>query len=130
MKRVTGIGGIFFKSEDPEKLKNWYNKHLGIEVDQYGSMFRLGGEGAPHLLQWSVFKSDTDYMAPSSAPFMINYCVEDMEKLVEVLKEEGVEVVDDIAVYEYGKFVHIMDPDGNKVELWEPPKNVENAFDA
>ena len=130
MKRVTGVGGVFFKSEDPEKLKNWYAKHLGLNTDEYGCMFKMGGKEESHLLQWSVFKSDTDYMQPSTSPFMINYCVEDMEKLVEVLKSEGVEVVDDIAIYEYGKFVHIMDPDGNKIELWEPPKNAEQAFES
>jgi len=123
MKRVTGIGGVFFKSEDPEKLKEWYNKHLGLQTDAYGTNFIWRhGEDATKKghTQWSPFKAGTKYFNPSKKPFMINYRVEDLEKLVTLLKEEGVTILDKIETFEYGKFVHILDGEGNKIELWEP----------
>lgn len=122
--KVIGVGGIFFKSANPEKLKKWYGEHLGLPIDEYGAMFVSKKEEAPDepvYLQWSVFPAGTDYMNPSEKDFMINYRVEHIEALVESLKAAGVTVVDSIEKYEYGKFVHIMDPDGNKIELWEPP---------
>jgi len=122
MKRVTGVGGIFFKSENPEKLKEWYNKHLGLQTGEYGTNFMwYQGEDATKkgYTLWSPFKADTKYFDPSKKEFMINYRVEDLEKLVAVLKEEGVTVVDEIETFEYGKFVHILDGEGNKIELWE-----------
>lgn len=121
-KRVIGIGGIFFKCKEPVKTREWYGKHLGLVTNDYGSTFEFRNAERPeepNFLQWSTFKQDTDYLDPSKADFMINYRVEDLTALVEELKKEGVEVVDEIAEYEYGKFVHIMDPEGNKIELWE-----------
>lgn len=122
-KRVTGIGGIFFKAKEPKKLTSWYGKHLGLATNEYGSMFEFRHAESPDkkgYLQWSAFSDDTKYMQPSEKPFMINYRVENMEELVNTLKSEGVTVLDEIETYEYGKFVHIMDPEGNKIELWEP----------
>ena len=118
MKRVTGIGGIFFKAEQPEVLLAWYEKHLGIHwaTDMLGSMLESAGQTV-----WSLFPKDTKYFAPSTAPFMVNYRVENLLKLVNVLREEGVEVDDTIEESEYGKFAWVMDPEGNRIELWEPP---------
>ena len=123
MKRVTGIGGIFFKTKDTEKTKAWYHKHLGIESDQYGGQFvwrDLDNPDKKCYTVWSPFNSDTKYFDPSEKPFMFNYRVENLEKLLEVLKEEGITVVGEIEKYDYGKFGWIMDLDGNKIELWEP----------
>ena len=128
-KKVKGIGGIFFKCNDPEKIKEWYNRHLGLPTDQYGTMFESRQSDNPekkNYLQWSPFKESTDYFQPSEKQFMINYVVENIEELVEELKSAGVTVTDEIATYDYGKFVHIMDPEGNKIELWEPS---EQSFD-
>lgn len=123
MKRVTSIGGIFFKCKDPEKVKEWYSKHLGLNTDKYGAVFewRQADEGtAKGYTVWSPFTENTKYFEPSEKEFMINYRVENIESLVENLKKEGVNVVDEIETYDYGKFVHIMDIEGNKIELWEP----------
>ena len=119
MKRVTGIGGIFFKSNNPNQLKEWYKKHLGFNIDEYGTMF-ISAKDDQQLLQWSPFSKDTDYFQPSTKEFMINYRVENLTKLVELLESEGITFLDDIAIYDYGKFIHLMDPEGNKIELWEP----------
>ncbi len=122
-KRVTGIGGVFFKTTDPQKTKDWYNKHLGFDTDQWGCTFAFNKSEEPTdkgYLQWSPFTQDTEYFKPSEKAFMINYRVENLEWLVSQLKSEGVEVLDEIETYPYGKFVHIMDNDGNKIELWEP----------
>jgi len=122
-KRVTGIGGIFFKSKTPDDIKHWYGKHLGLNIDKWGSTFPFRQDENPNIrgyLQWSVMDKDSNYFDPSRQPFMINYRVEDLEWLVGELKKEGVTIVDEIESYEYGKFVHILDPDGNKIELWEP----------
>ena len=124
MKRVTGIGGVFFKSTDPKKTKEWYAKHLGFGLEQYGTQFEWRKLDAPEekgSTVWSPFKQDTKDMEPSQKEFMINYRVENLEWLVEELKKEGVTVCDAIDASEYGKFVHIMDNDGNKIELWEAP---------
>lgn len=118
MKRVVGVGGIFFKCKDREGMEAWYRKHLGMEINQYGASFISGDE--PEFLQWTLFKADTTYFAPSQKEFMINYRVADLVALEAALREEGVEIVDEIETYEYGKFLHIMDPEGNKIELWEP----------
>lgn len=123
MKRVTSIGGIFFKSNDPQKMKSWYEKHLGLNTDEYGTTFewRLSDEPSRKgYTVWSPFENDTSYFKPSEKDFMINYRVENLSELVEILKNEGVEILDEIEEYEYGKFVHILDPEGNKIELWEP----------
>jgi catechol 2,3-dioxygenase-like lactoylglutathione lyase family enzyme len=127
MKRVTGIGGIFFKTQDPQATKYWYAKHLGFNTDQWGATFKTKQWDDPtksSYLQWSPFKHDTDYFEPSIKEFMVNYRVHDLEALVTLLKEEGVTICDEIASYDYGKFVHIMDGDGNKIELWEPKDEV------
>jgi predicted enzyme related to lactoylglutathione lyase len=123
MKRVTGIGGIFFKSADPKALSAWYKDHLGLDVaDWGGALFHWGGEGGePGVTVWSPFAQDTDYMQPSPASFMINYRVEDLDALLAALKGEGCNVVDKTASSEQGKFGWVIDPEGNKVELWEPP---------
>lgn len=126
-KRVTGIGGIFFKVKDPSKTKDWYQKHLGLQTDNYGSTFEWRSSENPEqkgFTQWSPMKDDTTYFKPSEKDFMINYCVENLEELVEELKTEGVTILDEIASYEYGKFIHILDPDGHSIELWEPNPKV------
>ena len=123
MKKVTGIGGIFFKCKDPQKIKEWYKKHLGLNTDQYGTNFESRQSDEPDkktFLQWSPFANDTKYFEPSEKEFMINYRVNNLEALVEELKKEGVTITDDIEAFEYGKFVHILDIEGNKIELWEP----------
>jgi predicted enzyme related to lactoylglutathione lyase len=123
MKKVTGIGGIFFKSENPEKIKEWYKKNLGLVTDEYGSPFEFRNADKPdeiNYLQWSPFKQNTEYFKPSKKEFMINYRVHDLRALVKELKAEGVTICDEIEEFEYGMFIHIMDPDGNKIELWEP----------
>ncbi len=125
MKRVTGLGGVFFKTKDQKKIKAWYDKHLGIPSDQYGGSFRWIDPDKPDakthaLTAWSPFKDDTTYFAPSEKEFMFNYRVENLVELLKVLKEEGVEIVGEMEEYPYGKFGWIMDPDGNKIELWEP----------
>ncbi len=123
MKRVTSLGGIFFKCKDPDKVKEWYSKHLGFDVDKYGTTFewrKSDDKDKKGYTVWSPFKEDTKYFEPSTKEFMINYRVENIEKLVAELKKEGVKVVDEIETYEYGKFVHILDVEGNKIELWEP----------
>ena len=123
MKRVTGIGGIFFKCKDPKKVREWYQTHLGLNTNEYGSVFEWH-QGADNtrkgFTQWSPFNDKTKYFEPSAKEFMINYRVENLEALVEELKKEGVTVVDEIETVEYGKFVHILDVEGNKIELWEP----------
>ena len=121
--KVTGIGGIFFFCENPKASREWYHHNLGMEVNDYGSTFESRNLNHPeeiNSLQWSPFKSGSDYFSPSKKEFMINYRVQNIEAMVKKLKKSGVTVLDTIASYEYGKFVHIMDPDGNKLELWEP----------
>ncbi|WP_372649483.1 VOC family protein [Draconibacterium sp.] len=127
MKKVTGIGGIFFKTKNPEQMKEWYNKNLGLVTNEYGSVFEFRKSDTPDekaYSVWSPFKEDTDYFEPSEKEFMINYRVENIEKLVAELREAGVTICDEIETYEYGKFVHIMDPENNKIELWEPVDEV------
>ena len=122
-KRVTGIGGIFFKCDDPEKVKQWYAQHLGIPSTEYGGMFEWREKDEPDRIAtttWSPFSNNTKYFNPSEKPFMFNYRVENLEELLKVLKTEGVEQVGGMETYEYGKFAWIMDCEGNKVELWEP----------
>jgi len=123
--RVTGIGGIFFFSENVQSTKDWYAKNLGLEFNDWGSSsFEFREVNNPEeigSLQWTPFKKGSEYFAPSKKEFMINYRVQNMEGLVRQLKENGVTILDDITSYEgIGKFVHIMDEEGNKIELWEP----------
>ncbi|HVY73377.1 MAG TPA: VOC family protein [Puia sp.] len=123
MKKVTGIGGIFFKCKDPGKMKDWYQQHLGLNTNDYGATFEwyeAANSTKKGSTQWSPFNEKTKYFEPSAKDFMINYRVENLVELVEQLKKEGVTIVDSIESYEYGKFVHIIDIEGNKVELWEP----------
>jgi len=123
MKKVTGIGGIFFKCNDPKKMKEWYKTHLGLDTNDYGATFEWREDEDPNKkgsTTWSPFAETTKYFEPSTKDFMINYRVENLEALVEELKKEGVTIVDKIETYDYGKFVHILDAEGNKVELWEP----------
>jgi len=123
LKKVTGIGGIFFKCKDPQKMREWYQTHLGLSTNQYGSVFEWyqGADSTKKgFSQWSPFKETTKYFAPSTKDFMINYRVADLQALVAELKKSNVTVLDTIETYDYGKFVHIMDTEGNKIELWEP----------
>jgi predicted enzyme related to lactoylglutathione lyase len=123
MKKVTGIGGIFFKCKDPNKMREWYQTHLGLNINQYGAVFewrQATDSTKKGFSQWSPFTEKTKYFEPSTKEFMINYRVENLEVLVEALKKEGVTVTDTIETFDYGKFVHIMDIEGNKIELWEP----------
>lgn len=128
-KRVTGIGGIFFKVKDPNATKTWYQKHLGLNTDKYGTAFEWRSSENPEskgFTQWSPMQDSTDYFLPSQKEFMINYRVEDLESLVAELKKEGVQILDEIQTFEYGKFVHILDPDGHSIELWEP---IDEVYD-
>lgn len=127
MKKVTGIGGIFFKSNNPVSIKEWYHKHLGLTIDAYGSPFEFRNANNPeeiNYLQWSPFEKETKYFEPSKKDFMINYRVDNLELLVAELQKQGVTICDEIQSFDYGKFIHIMDPDGNKIELWEPVDEV------
>jgi len=123
MGKVTGIGGIFFKCKDPKKMREWYKTHLGLNTNDYGAVFEWhqGMDSTKKgFSQWSPFSEKTKYFEPSTKDFMINYRVENLTALVAQLKTEGVTIADTIETVEYGKFVHIMDVEGNKVELWEP----------
>lgn len=121
MKKVTGIGGILFKSKDPNAMNEWYKAHLGLETSPYGTSFEwLQTDGKKGLTQWAPFAENTKYFEPSERDFMINYRVENLETLVEELKKENVTILDEIATYDYGKFIHILDLEGNKIQLWEP----------
>lgn len=123
LKRVTGIGGIFFKCKDPKAIRAWYQTHLGLNTNQYGTVFewrQADDSTKKGFSQWSPFGDKTKYFEPSMKEFMINYRVADLVALVEELKKEGVTVTDTIETFDYGKFVHIMDIEGNKIELWEP----------
>lgn len=121
--RVTGIGGIFFFSDDPKATKEWYAKNLGFDTNDWGSSFEFREVNKPEeigILQWTPFKTGDKYFSPSNKDFMINYRVQNIEGLVARLRENGVTILDTIVAYDYGKFVHIMDVEGNKIELWEP----------
>ena len=129
--KVTGIGGIFFFSKDPEKTKKWYAHHLGLAVNEWGSSFEFRNAHRPeeiNYLQWSPFEEKSDYFIPSKKEFMINYRVQNIVALVEQLKANGVQVLDEITEYDYGKFVHLLDEEGNKIELWEPVDHVFTAM--
>jgi predicted enzyme related to lactoylglutathione lyase len=122
-KKVTGIGGIFFKCKDPKKMREWYATNLGLNTNQYGSVFewRQGADSSQKgFTQWSPFNEKTTYFEPSTKDFMINYRVANLDALLIQLREAGVTITDKVETVEYGKFVHIMDIEGNKIELWEP----------
>jgi len=122
--KVTGIGGIFFYSDNLKDTKEWYTKNLGIEINDWGSSSfesrNLHKPDEVNSLQWKPFKKGDEYFSPSKKEFMINYQVQNLEGLVSKLKENGVTILDSIATYDFGKFIHIMDAEGNKIELWEP----------
>nr|WP_294942294.1 VOC family protein [uncultured Mucilaginibacter sp.] len=123
MKKVTGIGGVFFKSDNPKAINEWYAKNLGLVTSAYGTTFEWRQSDDPSKegsTSWCAFPQDTKYFNPSAKPFMINYRVEDLAALVDELRKDNVTIVDEIAEYDYGKFVHILDPEGNIIELWEP----------
>lgn len=125
MKKVTGIGGVFFKARDPKKLGAWYREHLGIEPDANGYVsFHWRDRDDPERIgstAWNPFDHDTRYFEPSRAPFMINYRVDDLHALLEALRAEGLEVDPKVEESEFGRFGWVMDPEGNRIELWEPP---------
>ena len=128
MKKVTGLGGIFFKSDDPKKMRLWYSENLGLQAEEYGNNFewRYSDDTSKKgSTLWSPFTKDTKYFEPSEKDFMINFLVEDIEGLVKQLKKDGVTLLDEIESSEFGKFVHILDIEGNKVELWEPNDEVD-----
>ena len=126
MKRVTGIGGVFFKAKNPEEMKSWYRAHLGIDVQVWGGASfdwsDAEGKAIAGSTAWAINPQDSESFAPSTSPFMINYRVDDLLGLVKALKEEGCHVLDRIDESEHGKFAWVMDPEGNKVELWQPPQ--------
>jgi len=125
-KRVIGLGGFFFKTKNPDKIKKWYGKHLGLPVDDYGCTFWWKDkEGKDSSTQWSPFKEDTNYFEPSKKQFMMNFRVENLKELLVTLEKEGVTIVGEIEEYDYGKFGWILDPEGNKIELCEP---IDSAF--
>jgi lactoylglutathione lyase len=124
MKKVTAVGGIFFKSKNPGEMRAWYAKNLGFKAEDYGTMFEWRKIDDPEQKGysiWNPFPDHTRYFEPSTKDFMVNYIVEDLVALVEQLKEDGVTIIDELADSEYGKFIHILDPEGNAIELWEPP---------
>lgn len=124
--RVTGLGGFFFRAENPGAIKDWYKNHLGIPTDQYGWTFWWKDQnGNDCSTQWSPFDQQTQYFQPSQKQFMMNFRVADLEALLAVLKDEGVTIVGEMETYDYGKFGWILDPEGNKIELWEP---MDTAF--
>ena len=123
MKKATGIGGVFFKCKDPKAINAWYKSHLGFDTTPYGTSFEwreAEDSSKKGLTQWNPFPEYSKYFAPSAKDFMINYRVDNLEQLVAELRKENVTIVDQIESFDYGKFVHIMDPEGNKIQLWEP----------
>jgi predicted enzyme related to lactoylglutathione lyase len=123
MKKVTGLGGVFFKCDNPQTMNEWYAKNLGLATSDYGTTFEWRQAEDPSKTgstTWCTFPQNTENFNPSTKSFMINYRVENLVALVDELKKENVTIVDEIAEYDYGKFVHILDPEGNIIELWEP----------
>ncbi len=128
MKRVVGVGGVFFKAANPEKLREWYRDHLGFNVESWGGVVfeSDGADGAngaarEEKIVWSLFPGDSNHFAPSKQPFMINYRVADLHALLAQLRAEGCAVDDKVDESDFGKFGWVMDPEGNRIELWEPP---------
>lgn len=130
MKKVIGIGGIFFKAKDTKVINDWYKKNLGLQTGTYGVSFEWKEKETDKVAttQWAPFKVDTSYFEPSEKEFMINYRVENLDLLLEELKKENVKILDEIQTYDYGKFLHILDPEGNKIELWEPLDQFKKTF--
>jgi predicted enzyme related to lactoylglutathione lyase len=131
MKKVTGIGGVFFRCSDPEMMREWYKKNLGIPADQYGGVFRWRPKDNPERMGytvWSPFDEDTDYFDPSESQFMINFLVDDLDGMLKQLKAAGAKIVGEVQEFEYGRFGWVLDPDGNKIELWEPSDDDKELF--
>ncbi len=126
MKRVTGIGGIFFHAKDPAALRAWYQRHLGIDVQSWGgTAFEWKDEARTPvggMTVWSIGQAGSDHFAPGTAPFMVNYRVDDLDALLRALRNEGCNVLDKTDDSDFGKFGWVIDPEGNKVELWQPPE--------
>ena len=120
--RVTGIGGVFFKARDPEALCAWYRKHLEIDVQDWGGA-TLPWNDKDGMTVWTIFPATTQYFAPSTSPFMVNYRVADLEAVLKALRDEGCNVDEKTETSDFGKFGWVMDPEGNRIELWEPPKS-------
>ena len=121
MAKVIGVGGIFFKARDPKALADWYAKHLGLPVSDFGGAMFPEDANRPGVVLWSPFKQDTNYFAPSDKPFMVNFRVDDLRALLAQLRDAGVDVDAKVDENEFGRFGWMMDPEGNRVELWEPP---------
>lgn len=126
MTRITGIGGIFFRAQDADRLREWYRRHLGLEIAEWGGMVFEGREARPGERQtstvWSIFPADNRYFEPSTAPFMVNYRVDDLDAVLGALRSEGCQVEERVEDSAFGRFGWVMDPEGNKIELWEPPR--------
>lgn len=124
MKRVTGIGGIFFKANDPDKLRAWYQQHLGLKLEDFGGyIFKWRQHEQPEQIGstvWSLFPNDTTYFGNNNIPFMINYRVDDLDKVLDALKTEGVQIEGQVEQHQFGRFAWVTDPEGNRIELWEP----------
>lgn len=132
MKRVTGLGGLFFRSRDPKAALKWYREHLGIESEEWGGLaFQWLEKDRPDEVGytvWSAFSEESKHFAPSAERFMVNFRVDDLEALIAALKAEGVEIVGEIEKHENGKFAWILDPEGRKVELWEPLPSKDDPY--
>jgi len=125
--RITGIGGVFFVSEKPDSLQKWYKEKMGLKTDDYGAVFEFRNaldRNELNYLRWSVFKKGNDYMKPGKADMMMNYRVNDLESYVRLLQSKGVLFLDSIQRFDFGKFIHLLDADSNKIELWEPVDSV------
>jgi predicted enzyme related to lactoylglutathione lyase len=123
MAKVLGIGGVFFKAADPKAVRDWYARVLGFDITEWGGvMFPHPAIGQGN---WSVFEADSDYFGPSTAPFMVNYIVDDLNGVLAKAKAEGAELAGEPTDDTYGKFAWLIDPAGVKVELWEPPRETE-----
>lgn len=121
MKRVVGIGGIFIKARDPEALRAWYKRHLGIDVQDWGGT-AFPWNRPDGMTAWSILPEASEAFAPSQAPFMVNYVVEDLHAVLEALRSEGCDVDAKVEASEFGSFGWVMDPEGNRIELWQPPQ--------
>ena len=124
MARVIGIGGVFFKAKDPDSLAAWYKRHLGLDVQPWGGV-SFPCNRPDGVTAWSLFPESSEYFAPSKAPFMVNYVVEDLPAVLEALRSEGCDVDAKVETSEYGSFGWVMDPEGNRVELWQPPATAQ-----
>jgi predicted enzyme related to lactoylglutathione lyase len=128
MEKVTGLGGIFFKADDPKALGAWYSQHLGVDVSDWGgAVFEWREKDDPErtgTTLWSLFSRTSKKMDPSTAPFMMNYRVRDLDAMLAQLREAGVTVDEKVEDSEYGKFGWAMDPEGNRIELWQPPEGM------